>query len=1403
MKKGIKKLIAVGLVTASSVGLSACTTDESANDNDLNYLFYNYTTTYVINETFSLSGAKLKITHKDGTKTEITVSDKMIEEMPDMSTPGTKTVTITYGGVQYTLQIEVVNSKVINYDITGYKDSYFMNEEFDISNLKLKLFYNNNKNETINVKSKMIVRKPDMSTPGNKTVTIYYAGKYYDFSISVIPLEVASYSITGYKDIYSTEETFSVDNIKLNLTYENGTSDIITVTKDMIKAMPDMLTPGTKNIVVTYLNKEYSFSITVYNPYYSVSGYKNSYFVNENFQIDGIKLSIIDNGVTKEIELLSSDPKLMILELPDMSTPGNKTVKFKYNNTPYSFTISVITPQIASYNVSGFADSYFTETEFSANNLKLNLKYEDNTSKSIDILDSMIITSPDMSVPGSKIVVIEYEEKEYSFTINVVAPNEISREIFGYKNVYDINSEEELLGDLKLIVYYENGTQKEFNILEEDIKPFISTIDMSSEGNKVLNFEYDGLSYSISFNVEDLAKTEMLKKVENFMKTFNSSTVKSSKFIINIEGTSKYLEDNAEFNEEMINLAMSQFDNSTFTTMHKNIEKDSKDVMGYVFTIDYPSLEDFNKNQNSYDFFTMNYHIFETINGSLVRDYGPYKLESFNSNYEEIVEISAEEFKNAIQATSIIASSSEKEISIYNSELAKPIYNAIINAVVKSSMNIDRTDILSAKDSLSAELDIINTLKNINSNITNIDFHNHFVNKLILTESDSYYINHSIDAILELFEIENDQDCEDELNYILSKNLKKFRNNEFSSVEEIYNLIIDVNEILQNSNGNKSSLEQLNVIVDGIDKQDKHMLSKFIYSLRCFAYVEEKVYGEHENYNYIHSYYDGFVYGYENGMYKYYYYAKLSNSDELVEQYYSGLQSLIEKFENMNEYSNVKDFAYDVIDSLREMDKVVKVMDENDYIGCNMNFYITSGVRNAVEAYIEAYDAEMIADIIEMLGKVMPDDATQYEIESGSMYPEYRIGDIVTVRPASSYEIGDSIVFYPSYEYEEGTFTSDRKVCHQIVEIISDGDNLIYKTKGIANQYEDSWIVKKENILGKVIGVNEYYLELPANLTTALTDCSEIIYKELIKEEVDYIKLIENLCDRLGQESDYYIEKFDAGEITILTDAFDKYMEGWDETTGTEYEAYNAMRNCCIYMDSLLIKNTNRTELMNEINKCALALYNQFASMEETEYEQMITDAIVKLTNTEKDFYKNTQDVVKENKQIVKEYIVEILTDTLCIRGNDEAVAELEHLTNFYLTAYLKDEFVLADLISSAEDFIDNYCDEETRTTIKSFAILGALLVDQETEIDYNEIFGKLELPNEIKEVDFNKLINETLKDKNTYDIYDVQEVKVDYITDENGNITKEILTISINAKYDLLISALDSVITLSLEISF
>jgi signal peptidase len=88
---------------------------------------------------------------------------------------------------------------------------------------------------------------------------------------------------------------------------------------------------------------------------------------------------------------------------------------------------------------------------------------------------------------------------------------------------------------------------------------------------------------------------------------------------------------------------------------------------------------------------------------------------------------------------------------------------------------------------------------------------------------------------------------------------------------------------------------------------------------------------------------------------------------------------------------------------------------------------------------------------------------TRYEpVYTGSMEPAIPVGSIVVIKPANpdTLKIGDIICF--KIEAEQPT-----TVTHRIIGITNEG----FKTKGDANEDPDQWIVKKENVIGKVIAV--------------------------------------------------------------------------------------------------------------------------------------------------------------------------------------------------------------------------------------------------------------------------------------------------------------------------------------------
>lgn len=117
-----------------------------------------------------------------------------------------------------------------------------------------------------------------------------------------------------------------------------------------------------------------------------------------------------------------------------------------------------------------------------------------------------------------------------------------------------------------------------------------------------------------------------------------------------------------------------------------------------------------------------------------------------------------------------------------------------------------------------------------------------------------------------------------------------------------------------------------------------------------------------------------------------------------------------------------------------------------------------------------------------------------YAVLSGSMEPEYHVGSLLYVKAVDTAKlrVGDDITFM---------LNEDTLATHRIVGIIPDEDNpevIRFKTKGIANEYEDGGTVHCNNVVGKPIfdipylGYFSSYIRTPPGLYVAV-GCAAVI----------------------------------------------------------------------------------------------------------------------------------------------------------------------------------------------------------------------------------------------------------------------------------------------------------------------
>ncbi|MFA6314892.1 MAG: signal peptidase I [Candidatus Paceibacterota bacterium] len=82
-------------------------------------------------------------------------------------------------------------------------------------------------------------------------------------------------------------------------------------------------------------------------------------------------------------------------------------------------------------------------------------------------------------------------------------------------------------------------------------------------------------------------------------------------------------------------------------------------------------------------------------------------------------------------------------------------------------------------------------------------------------------------------------------------------------------------------------------------------------------------------------------------------------------------------------------------------------------------------------------------------------------VQSGSMEPSIHTGSVVVVKPISDYKVGDIITFGPNTKTQIPT-------THRITEVRVQEGQMVYRTRGDANNGEDLKEVSMSEIIGKV-----------------------------------------------------------------------------------------------------------------------------------------------------------------------------------------------------------------------------------------------------------------------------------------------------------------------------------------------
>ena len=238
----------------------------------------------------------------------------------------------------------VATKELDSISVTGATTSYFVGDAFSFDGTVTATY----DDESIATVSPTSVSSPDMSTAGNKTVTVTYTEggvtktTTYTINVQEIPT-VLSLAVTGAlsKTNYYNGDSFVSSGLTVTATYSDSS------TKDVTNQMswtPNPLTTGTTSVTGTFEGKTVTVNGITVLPLsltsISTVGQKTEFETGSTFTYNGTCTASYVNNTQKEVTPVVDSSKA------NMNVPGTYTITLSYTEggitktTSYTITVT-------------------------------------------------------------------------------------------------------------------------------------------------------------------------------------------------------------------------------------------------------------------------------------------------------------------------------------------------------------------------------------------------------------------------------------------------------------------------------------------------------------------------------------------------------------------------------------------------------------------------------------------------------------------------------------------------------------------------------------------------------------------------------------------------------------------------------------------------------------------------------------------------------------------------------------------------------------------------------------------------------------------------------------------------------------------------------------------------------
>jgi hypothetical protein len=222
---------------------------------------------YFIGDEFVVNQGAITVTYDNGTTADIPMTIEMVSGFTSAEV-GEPELTITYSGKTVKLKVSVeVKREVESIAVTKpAKTFYFVGDEetLSVEGGKINVTYTTGDPAEIDLTEADKIEGFDTKSAGDKTITVTYLEKTATFTVTVNAVEVESVAIKAApaKVEYTEGEEFSAEGGIITVKYNNGKTEDVNITKEMVSGF-DASKTGSQTLTVTYEGLTAVFNVTV------------------------------------------------------------------------------------------------------------------------------------------------------------------------------------------------------------------------------------------------------------------------------------------------------------------------------------------------------------------------------------------------------------------------------------------------------------------------------------------------------------------------------------------------------------------------------------------------------------------------------------------------------------------------------------------------------------------------------------------------------------------------------------------------------------------------------------------------------------------------------------------------------------------------------------------------------------------------------------------------------------------------------------------------------------------------------------------------------------------------------------------------------------------------------------